>query len=53
MTDIDNLAPVCNKHHHLVHEGGWHLTIDPRHNITITYPDGSTKTTGPPMVRAP
>ncbi len=22
-TDLDNLVPLCSKHHHLVHEGGW------------------------------
>jgi hypothetical protein len=51
-TNIDNLAPICNKHHHLVHEGGWHLTIDPHRNLTITYPDQTTMTTGPPTARA-
>jgi hypothetical protein len=51
-TDIDNLAPICNKHHHLVHEGGWHLTIDAHRNLTITYPDHTTMTTGPPTIRA-
>ena len=48
MTDINNLAPVCNKHHHLVHEGRWQLTIDHHRNLTITYPDGTIMTTGPP-----
>jgi Domain of unknown function (DUF222) len=51
-TDICNLLPVCNKHHHLVHEGGWHLALDERRNLTITYPDGSIMTTGPPSARA-
>jgi hypothetical protein len=51
-TDIDDLLPVCSKHHHLVHEGGWHLALDPRRNLTITFPDGAIMTTGPPMVRA-
>ncbi len=22
-TNLDNLVPLCSKHHHLVHEGGW------------------------------
>jgi hypothetical protein len=26
-TDIDNLLPVCERHHHLIHEGG----LDPHH----------------------
>jgi predicted restriction endonuclease len=47
-TDIDNLLPICHKHHHLAHEGGWKLALDPRRNLTITYPDGAIMTTGPP-----
>ncbi|MEO8265257.1 MAG: DUF222 domain-containing protein [Ilumatobacteraceae bacterium] len=51
-TDIDNLARICNKHHHLVHEGGWQLSIDNHRNLTITYPDRTTMTTGPPTAGA-
>ncbi len=51
-TDIDNLLPLCHKHHHLVHEGGWNLALDARRNLTITFPDGSIMTTGPPSTRA-
>jgi Domain of unknown function (DUF222) len=51
-TDIDNLLPVCHKHHHLVHEGGWKLELDARRNLTITYPDGSIMVTGPPSAWA-
>jgi uncharacterized protein DUF222 len=47
-TDIENLIPICNKHHHLVHEGGWDLTLDAGRNLTIIYPDGAIMTTGPP-----
>ena len=50
-TDICNLLPICNKHHHLVHEGGWRLCLDDRRNLTVTYPDGSIMTTGPPAAR--
>ena len=25
VTDIDNLLPLCDRHHHCVHEGGWQL----------------------------
>ena len=50
-TDMVNLLPLCNRHHHLAHEGGWHLTLHPttRH-LTITLPDGTT-TTDPPNAR--
>ena len=28
-TDLHNLLPLCSHHHHLIHEGGWHLDLDP------------------------
>ncbi len=51
-TDIDVMLPLCHKHHHHAHEGGWQLALDPHRNLTITYPDGTTMTTGPPTIRA-
>jgi hypothetical protein len=52
-TDMDNLIPLCSTHHHAVHEGGWHLALHPvNRQLTITYPDGSIQTTGPPHARA-
>jgi hypothetical protein len=39
-TDIGRLAPVCSRHHHLIHDGGWHIDIDPARTITVTRPDG-------------
>jgi hypothetical protein len=50
-TDLANLVPLCSRHHHLVHEGGWKLTIGPDRTLTITYPGGSIQTTGPPLLR--
>ena len=41
VTDLDNLLPLCSKHHHLVHEGGWQLTLGPDRVITLRRPDGS------------
>jgi len=40
-TDIDNLLPVCERHHHLIHDGNWTLTMDPDRTATWTRPDGS------------
>ena len=51
-TDIDNLAPLCSKHHHLAHEGGWKLALDRYRNLTITFPDGTTKCHSPPKALA-
>ena len=47
-TDLDNLLPLCSRHHHAVHEGGWNLTLHPNRSLTITYPNGHTQHTGPP-----
>jgi hypothetical protein len=51
-TNLANLVPLCSRHHHAVHEGRWHLTIDHNRRLTIHYPDGTTSTTGPPYERA-
>ncbi len=40
-TDLANLLPLCSAHHHLVHEGGWALTLGPDRTITLHRPDGS------------
>jgi hypothetical protein len=51
-TDIANLLPLCSKHHHLAHEGGWRFTLDCNRHLTIVQSDGTTMTTGPPKVMA-
>ena len=39
-TDLDNLIPLCGRHHHLVHEGHWHIHLEPDRSLVITQPDG-------------
>ena len=39
-TDLSGLAPVCEPHHHLVHEGGWTLTMTADRVATWIRPDG-------------
>ena len=51
-TDLDNLLPLCSKHHHLVHEGGWALELRPDRTLIISLPDGTVMSTGPPVRRA-
>jgi hypothetical protein len=46
VTDLANLLPLCNRHHHLVHEGGWRLTMTPDRIITLQRPDGYAHFTG-------
>ena len=45
-TDLANLGPVCNRHHHLIHDGGWIIRLGPHREITVVTPDGVTR--GPP-----
>lgn len=40
-TDLDNLIPICSRHHHQVHEGGCTLTMTPDRVITLRSPDGT------------
>ena len=28
-TDFNNLVPLCSRHHHAAHEGGWKLSLNP------------------------
>jgi hypothetical protein len=41
-TNLDSLIPSCARHHHLVHEGGWRLDLDPlTRELTIRLADGA------------
>lgn len=51
-TDLANLIPLCTHHHHRVHDHGWQLTLGPNRELTVTFPDGSIRNTGPPGRRA-
>jgi hypothetical protein len=51
-TDLDNLLPVCVRHHHKIHDAGWEVTLGPNRELTIRLPDGTTQSTGPPTIRA-
>ncbi len=47
-SNLDNLLPLCSRHHNNVHEGGWQLELHPNRALTIAYPSGVVQTTGPP-----
>ncbi len=53
LTDLDNLLPLCVIHHHLVHDGGWHLTLRPNRTITVHRPDGTAYFEGDTTNRRP
>lgn len=52
-TDIDNLLPLCERHHHLVHEGGWTLTMTAERVATWVRADGTQHHRGPTVDRQP
>jgi hypothetical protein len=48
-TDLHNLLPLCSRHHHLVHEGGWQLAMDDQRTVRFRSPDGTITIDGPPV----
>jgi hypothetical protein len=52
-TDLDNLLPLCSKHHHLVHEGGWQLQLFPDRRLIVRRPDGTVLFDGTTVDVAP
>ncbi|MDY7105849.1 MAG: DUF222 domain-containing protein [Actinomycetota bacterium] len=52
-TDLDNLALICERHHHLLHDLGWHLELLPDATLEITLPSGRVLTTRPRGVDPP
>ena len=50
-TEEQNLVAVCWFHHHLLHEGGWHVEGDPLGSLRFVGPDGRVLTAGPPALR--
>jgi len=51
-TDITNLIPLCPRLHHLAHEGGWMLRLNPDRSLTLIEPNGARHDHAPPRVRA-
>lgn len=52
-SDLDNLIPLCERHHHLVHEGQWNLTMTADRIADFSRPDGSVFATGSTLDRRP
>ena len=40
-TNLDNMVPLCTRHHHLAHEGRWTLSLNPT-TRTVTFEPPST-----------
>ncbi len=48
LTDLDNLLPLCSRHHHNIHDDGWQVRLHRHRVLTIIYPDGTFEMTKPP-----
>ena len=47
-TDLDNLLPVCFRHHRAIHHEGWTVELAADRTLVLTLPDGRVMSTGPP-----
>jgi hypothetical protein len=53
-TDLQNLIPICSRHHHIVHDFGWQLDLSPDRTLTVRRPSGEVfATAGPDRFNAP
>jgi hypothetical protein len=48
-TCLSNLVLFCSKHHHLVHLRGWHVKRLDTGRLEVTRPDGTLRTSDPPV----
>ena len=51
-TDIDNMLPLCHRHHHLAHEGGWKLALLADRTLRVKLPNGEVRVHSPPRAMA-
>jgi hypothetical protein len=47
-TCIDNLVLCCSRHHHRLHQPGWHTKLRPDGTLQVTDPNGQVRSTSPP-----
>jgi hypothetical protein len=47
-TRLANLVLCCSRHHHLLHQPGWHIELLPDATVEVTRPNGQTLTSRPP-----
>lgn len=54
VSDLDNYRPLCRHHHHLCHEGGWRLILDPGGRAVALPPGrGERLAPAPPLTDGP
>jgi hypothetical protein len=47
-TELANLVLLCSRHHHVLHQPGWHAKLRPDGEFEVTDPDGNPRETSPP-----
>jgi hypothetical protein len=47
-TEPANLVLVCSRHHHVLHQPGWHAKLLPDGVLEVTDPNGMVRATSPP-----
>lgn len=51
-TELSNLVLLCSRHHHVLHQPGWHAKLRPDGEFEVTDPDGIVRETSPPRAQA-
>ncbi len=49
-TELANLVLLCARHHHRLHQPGWHAKLLPDGTFEVTDPNGLVRTTSPPRL---
>jgi hypothetical protein len=52
-TELPNLVLLCSRHHHLLHQPGWHAKLRPGGVLEVTDPYGTVRETSPPRALTP
>ncbi|MGH9266495.1 MAG: DUF222 domain-containing protein, partial [Acidimicrobiales bacterium] len=47
-TELANLVLLCSRHHHVLHQPGWHAKLRPDGHFEVTDPAGLVRGTSPP-----
>ena len=46
------MIPLCHRHHHLAHEGGWKLALLADRTLRVKLPNGEVRVHSPPRAMA-
>ncbi len=47
-TELANLVLLCSRHHHRLHQAGWHAKLRPDGGLVVTEPGGRVHRSSPP-----